>query len=104
MGLRNRQVKILGEDIRAASGSRNIIEKSLTEKTRTKNRQLEDMFEARVCNFTTVNETNNTREHFNQHLVLSSHLDGLVEKMILDREIDEDNMLKRIGLDGGSGL
>ena len=58
--LSNRQMKILGEDMRVAAGSRNIIEESMAKKIRKKNHQLEDMFETRVCNFTPVNETSNT--------------------------------------------
>ena len=93
LSLSNRKMKILAEDMRSASGSRNIIEKSMSEKTIKKNCQLEDMFETKLCNFVTISETNNTRENFQQHIAICSDLNGLVEKMIVERGVDEDHML-----------
>ena len=87
LGFSNRQMKILGEDMmRAVAGSRNIIEESVAKQIREKNHQQEDMYETRVCNFTTVNETSNTHENYDQHLVVCCDLNGLAEKMILARD------------------
>ena len=44
------------------------------------------------------------KQAIRQHLVVCCDLNGLVEKMILAREIDEDNMLIRIGMDGGGWI
>ena len=69
-----------------------------------KNRQLNEFFEVKTCTFTTVHEKLKSRETFEQKVVLCSNLDGLIERMIKDRNIDEENMLIRIGLDGGGGF
>ena len=104
LSLSNRQVKILGEDMRKASGSRNLIETSMSEKIIVKNRCLQDMFEDKICPFLTVNETTQTKMNFEQHVVICNDLNGLVDKIIKERNIDKTNMLIRIVLDGGGGF
>ena len=104
LSLSNRQVKILAEDMRKASGSRHLIEPSLTEKIIAKNRRLQDMFEGKICTFSTVNESNQTRVNFEQHVSICNDLNGSVEKIIQERNIEEKNMLIRIGFDGGGGF
>ena len=82
--------------MRKASGSRNLIETSMSEKIIVKNRRLQDMFEDKVCPFLTVHETTQTKVNFEQHVVICNDLNGLVDKIIKERNIDETNMLIRI--------
>ena len=42
--------------------------------------------------------------NFEQHVVIYNDLNGLVDKIIKERNIDETNMLIRIDLDGGGGF
>ena len=63
------------------------------------NRQLSDLFVSR-CIFATENEKLKTRENFEQHFVCSD-VNEVVERVIKMREIDESNMIVRIGMDGG---
>ena len=104
LGLSNKKVKRLAEDMRTASGSRTIIEKGMIEKVREKNRQLDSFFVAKRCTFTVVNEATKSKENFEQHITVCSDLNGLLNKIIDERQINEENMLVRIGMDGGGGF
>ena len=94
----------MAEDLRASSGSRKLIESGMKHKLRTKNCQLSDYFEKKVCNFVEVNKKEKTKNNFTQNVVVCNDLNGLIDKLILERGIDEKNMLIRIGLDGGGGF
>ena len=85
--------------MRHVSGSRNIIESSMKEKIRTKNRRLEDLFEVKECNFITVHEASNSRENYDHRLVICSNLEEIVEKIIDERKIREEEILIRIGME-----
>ena len=91
-------------DLRKSSGSRNLIEQGMMEAIYEKNRQINEYFEVKTCTFTTVNEKFKSRETFEQKVVLCCNLDALIERMIRERNIDEDNMLIRVGIDGGGGF
>ena len=104
LNLRNHQVVTLAEDLRASSGSRKLIESGMKRKLRTKNCQLSDYFEKKVCNFVEVNKKEKTKNNFTQNVVVCNDLNGLIDKLILERGVDEKNMLIRIGLDGGGGF
>ena len=94
----------MAEDLRASSGSRKLIESGMKHKLRTKNCQLSDYFEKKVCNFVEVNKKEKTKNNFAQNVVVCDDLNGLIDKLILERGTDEKNMLIRIGLDGGGGF
>ena len=51
LSLNTRQVLTLAEDLRNSSGDKKMIEKNLRDKIRGFNRNLEDLFERRICNF-----------------------------------------------------
>ena len=104
IGLSNRKVKRLAEDIRSTSGCRLIIEKGMSENLREKNHRLEDFFQATKCNFTMVNEATKLKKNYEQHITVCTDLNGLVDKIIEERHINQENMLVRIGMDGGSGF
>ena len=76
-------------------------ETSMSEKIIVKNCRLQVMFEDKICPFLMVNETTQTKVNFEQHVVICNDLNGLVDKIIKERNIDKTNMLIRIGLDGG---
>lgn len=104
IGLTNRQTTRLGEHLRYASGSRKVIEGSMKEKIRQKNRRLEDLFAVKDGNFVNVQEASNTRENYERNFVVCNDLEALVQKIIEERSIREDDMLIRIGMDGGGGF
>ena len=86
--------------MRKASGIRNLFELSLREKIIEKNRQLQDFF--KICIFATV-EGDKKQENF-EHVATSHDLNGLVEKVIQERNINEEGMLIKIDMDGGGGF
>ena len=57
-----------------------------------------------MCNFVEVNKEEKTKNNFTQNVVVCNDLNGLIDKLILERGVDEKNMLIRIGLDGGVGF
>ena len=57
LSLSTRQIFRLAENLRACSGSRNIIETQMKEKIIEINHQLEDVFVAKICTFANLNET-----------------------------------------------
>ena len=104
IGLSNRKADRLAQDLRAASGSRTIIEKGTAEKTRELNRQLGDYFESRKCNFRYEDTKTKDMQNFEQHTVVCNDIPGLIDKIIISRNIDAGNSIIRIGLDGGGGF
>ena len=104
IGLSNRKADRLAQDLRAASGSRTIIEKGTAEKTRELNRQLDDYFESRKCNFRYEDTKTKEMRNFEQHTVVCNDIPGLIDKIIISRNIDAGNSIIRIGLDGGGGF
>ena len=102
--LSNTQVLTLAEDLRASAGSRQLIEGRLREKLRGINRQLGDLFESKVCTFAKEDLKHKSRDNFEQHVVICNDLNALIDTMIETRGIKEDDMLVRIGLDGGGGF
>ena len=80
LNLSNYQVVTLAEDLRASSGSRKLIESGMKHKLRTKNCQLSDYFEKKVCNFVEVNKKEKTKNNFTQNVVVCNDLNGLVDK------------------------
>ena len=57
-----------------------------------RNRQLSDLFEYKSCSFTTVNEKLKTKDNF-EHVAIYNNLDQLIDRMIQERNIDENNVL-----------
>ena len=43
-------------------------------------------------------------ENIDQHVITVNDISGLIEKIILERDLSENNVLVRIGLDGGGGF
>ena len=67
------------------------------------NHNLKESFEVRKCNFATILE-GKPNKNFGEHLVVCNDINYLIEKMIAHRDIKEENMLTRIGIDGGGGF
>ena len=103
LGISTTQVLNLAENLRSASGNKNIIEKDLREKIRDSNHNLKESFEVRKCNFATILE-GKPNKNFEEHLVVCNDINSLIEKMIAHRDIKEENMQIRIGIDGGGGF
>ena len=104
LSLSTRQVLTLAEDLRNSSGDKKMIEKNLGDKIRGFNRKLEDLFERRICNFVNVNEAQEVKDNFQQHFVVCNNINTLIDKIIEESSLNEENILIRIGLDGGGGF
>ena len=104
VGLSNKQTLKIAEHLRNKPASRGIIEPHMRPKLRTRNRQLDNMFKVKQANFVTVDEKKNTRENYDQYLVICSDLNGLVEMIIRERNVEEGDLLFRFGMNGGGGF
>ena len=57
-----------------------------------------------MCIFVNVNEAQKVKDNFQQHFVVSNNINTLIVKIIEERSLYEENILIRIGLDGGGGF
>ena len=84
--------------------TKKLSKKNLRDKIQGFNRNLEDLFERRMCNFVNVNEAQKVKDNFQQHFVVCNNINTLIVKIIEERSLNEENILIRIGLDGGGGF
>ena len=45
-----------------------------------------------------------TERSFKEHAVVTKNISGLIDKVLVERELDTDDALIRVGLDGGGGF
>ena len=81
-----------------------MIEPNARDKIRKVNRRLEDLFEVKKCNFVSVKEATNTRENYERELVVCNDVEELVRRTIAERNLDDGDVLIRVGMDGGGGF
>ena len=108
LNLSSRKTLQLCQDLREISGDRKIIEKSCKKKMVEKSHEIDKFFEHTKISFyheVTVEGTNvKHSEHFAQHVIIVNDISGLIDKVIFERNLNEDNLIIRIGLDGGGGF
>ncbi len=109
VGLSSKQTLKVAEHLRNKPGkkgktitNRTIVESNLKRKLKDKNRQLGDLFEVRRANF--VKEDKDKRENFKRDVVVCKDLNGLADRIIEKRNMKEDHLLFRVGMDGGGGF
>ena len=98
----SRKTFALARDIRAASGSRKVIETDLKGKLVQKNHVLDEFFEHRKLDYK-VKVTKTKEEIISQHTIVCNDLPTLIDAVIQYRILSDDDMI-RIGLDGGGGF
>ena len=103
LNLSTRQTFELAKEIRAASGSRKIIEKDLKEKIKERNHVLDSYFEHKMLDYKVIDKETKVEHMISQHTVLCSDVNSLINKVVSLRKLS-DHALIRIGLDGGGGF
>ena len=106
--LSTRQTLVLTQDLRKAAvcNPRSVIEPSVKKMMYEKNHELDYFFEYKTLKFTRNIETQGKKysELFDQHVVTTNDISKLIEKIILHRSLNEENVFVRVGLDGGGGF
>ena len=103
LNLSNHQTYTLAEDIRLASGSRSIIESNLKQNLHEINHQLDNFRHSRLRFIKEIK--GQPTESFEQTAIICDDVDSLIGKVIESRNyLDEEDVLVRIGLDGGGGF
>ena len=113
VGLSTKQTLKIAEHLRSkpiedkggnAQTNRKILESNLRSKLREKNCQLDSLFEVRKANFVKIDEKKKLRENFDRELVVCNDLDELSRRIIKERDMEEGDLLFRVGMDGGGGF
>ena len=106
LNLSTRKTLQLCQDMRGISGDRKIIEPSLKKKMMAMNHEIDEFFEHTTMSFYREVEVQGKKysENFDQHVITVNDISGLIEKIILERDLSKNNVLVRIGLDGGGGF
>ena len=68
--------------------------------------QLDDFFENTKINFDRDIEVNGTKysERFYQHVIIVNDISGFVDHIVQQRNLNNESIVVRIGLDGGGGF
>ena len=98
VGLSTKQTLKIAEQLRS------MVESNLRTKLREKNRQLDCLFEVRNANFVKIDDKKKTRENFDRDVVVCNDLDELACRIIQERNLEEGDLLFRVGMDGGGGF
>ena len=104
INLSNNKVLKMAENIRVSTGSRKIIEKDMKGKLRKLNHTLEDLFKTEKCTFVFENKAEKIKINVEQHVVFCKDLNNLINIMIEERNLNENDIIIRIGHDGGGGF
>ena len=99
-----RDTHALAQDLRLISGSRKSIESGLKGKIHDHDHKLDKYFETRKLQFTRDIKETKSKENFYQHTVLCNNIAGLIDEVVDSRQIEQNSMLIRIGIDGGGGF
>ena len=104
LSLTNNQTLLAAEHIRVATGKRKAIEPGFQSKMRVKNRRLSDYFESKKCVFRYVSKKEKIDYNFEEHVVVCKDINELMDLIIEERKLKDDEILVRIGMDGGGGF
>jgi len=108
LNLSSRKTLQLCQDLREISGDRKIIDKSCKKKMVKKSHEIDKFFEHTKISFyheVTVEGTKTKHpDTFEQHVIIVNDISGLIDKVIFERNLNEDNLIIRIGLDGLGGF
>ena len=98
LGLSCVQTRELAAELRVATQNRKVVESGLKEALVERNHLLEDLF---ICE--DVQLMSSSGEEDEKVLVYCSDVDELLRRLVESRELDEETMTVKIGLDGGQG-
>ena len=104
LDLSTRQTLTLAQNLRQASGSRHVIESYAKQKIYNENHQLDEFFHCDQILFFEEDKKKNTSRNFYECAIVTNDIKGLIDKILVERQLDKDNVLIRIGLDGGGGF
>ena len=101
--LSSRQTITIMEDLNKAAGRR-VFETSTKQKMHTKNHSLDRFFEHMMIQFTRKVKGTQINENFDQHAILVTDFQGLIDEILKVRNLERNNCLVKVGLDGGGGF
>ena len=108
LNLSTRNTITLAQDLRKAAkcNPRSVIESCVKEKMHLKNHELDAFFESKTIRFDREIEVKGKKyaESFDQHVITTNKISDLIDKIILHRNLNHENVLVKIGLDGGGGF
>ena len=101
-----RQTLVLAQDLRVATNNRSIVQSSMKSKMHDKTHEIDSFFEYMTISFNRNVEIQGKKysENFEQHVIITNDIANLIDKVILHRELNNENVLVRVGLDGGGGF
>lgn len=103
LNLSDRQLFQLSKDIRYACESRTVIESGLKEKISSSTHQLDDLFTVENLDFVSL-ARDEVVDRSSKPIVFCKDADELVDRIVRKRNLDRDNLLIRVGIDGGGGF
>ena len=99
----SRQTITIMEDLNKAAGHR-VLEKSVKRKMFSKNHSLDQFFDHMIIQFTRNVKGTKITENFDQHVVVVNNFQKFIDEVVQVRNLDRDNCLVKMGLDGGGGF
>ncbi len=99
-----RQSIELAHYLRAASGCKNIIESNFQQRVYEDNHQLDEFFGHDNILFVEEDKKKNATRRFTEHAIITKDLTGLIDRVLIERKVRKDDVLIKIGLDGGGGF
>ena len=105
LGLSNLKAKVLAQELRVATRDRGAVESDLATSLVKSNHYLEDLFTMETVQVTgkASGKDGKDVEMEEKVLVYCTDVDELVLRLIVRRELDEESMTVKVGLDGGQG-
>ena len=105
LDLSTRQTLVLAQELQAATNNRSIVQSSMKSKMRDKTHEIDSFFEYTTISFNRNVEIQDKKysEHFEQHIIITNDIGSLIDKVILHRKLNNENVLVRVSLDGGWG-
>ena len=104
LNLTTSESHILAQDIRLVTNSRSVIESGYKQKMYESNHQLDTYFDHKTVRFIKTDKKNKLTENLHEPVILCTDVNELIKKVIEERELNEDDLLVRIGLDGGGDI
>jgi hypothetical protein len=103
LNLSTRETHRLGQDVRTVMKSRLSVEPKLKKKLFEKDHRLDCFFEVKLQKYVKI-EKNIVTDHVERSTVSCTDVDGLLQKIIEMRNLRKDDLLIKIGIDGGGGF
>ena len=103
-GSKHSQNTYTGTKFEASFGLRNCVEPCIQQKIYEGNHQLDAFFTHDRILFIEEDKKKNVTRNFSEYAIVTTDITGLIDKVLLERQLDKKDALIRIGLDGGGGF